>query len=562
MIRSFELRLKTTWKVSSSSFDDSITDEQPKWVLCSVFPELDEGGAVVEIVGCITDIRYVFPSHHFHRCLSESSQQKWGERLQATHASRAQDSKRQLENFIDSTSHEMRNPLSAILQCADSIITSHNALEIPQDHQTSYQVISVATIEAADTIVQCSKHMKTIVDDVLTISKLDSGLFVMTPVHVQLESVARDAVKMFEGEAKSADVLLEFRLEESCNTFSIDQVSLDPTRVLQVLINLLTNAIKFTRLEERRHIKVSLGVSHSQPTHNHDGTVQFLPSSESCESQALKADWEKGVVLFVTFSVTDTGRGMSDSEHKLLFARFSQASPRTHIEYGGSGLGLFISRQLTEMHGGAIGFSSKAGIGSTFSFYIKAREIPTAQREDFGKGNVSIRAQAAVLRRQSDHTRFDDPSPDTKPTHSEVPNNQLHILIVEDNLVNQRVLAKQLRSIGMNVAVANHGEEALEYLRTTNYCLKNGFRNVLSLILMDWEMPVMDGLTCVRRIRQLQRDGAVSGHVPVIAVTANVRTEQVEVALEAGMDDVISKPFRIPELRDCIQKTLRHIDDG
>ncbi|KAJ4351033.1 hypothetical protein N0V95_004204 [Ascochyta clinopodiicola] len=133
----------------------------------------------------------------------------------------------------------------------------------------------------------------------------------------------------------------------------------------------------------------------------------------------------------------------------------------------------------------------------------------------------------------------------------------LHILIVEDNLVNQRVLAKQLRNVGMHVAVANHGGEALEYLRSTNYCRADGSGNELTLILMDWEMPVMDGLTCVANIRKLQEQGVVTEHVPVIAVTANVRSEQVETALQAGMDDVISKPFRIPELRACIQKTLR-----
>lgn len=134
----------------------------------------------------------------------------------------------------------------------------------------------------------------------------------------------------------------------------------------------------------------------------------------------------------------------------------------------------------------------------------------------------------------------------------------INVLIVEDNLVNQRVLANQLKNIGMNVAVANHGVEALEYLRTTKYCIPNegSAAKGLSLILMDWEMPVMDGLTCVREIRKLQSLGVVRGHVPVVAVTANVRNEQVTEALEAGMDNVISKPFRIPELCACMHNTV------
>ncbi|KAF3039147.1 hypothetical protein E8E12_003623 [Didymella heteroderae] len=143
--------------------------------------------------------------------------------------------------------------------------------------------------------------------------------------------------------------------------------------------------------------------------------------------------------------------------------------------------------------------------------------------------------------------------------HRDVPDSDLHILIVEDNLVNQRVLAKQLRNEGMNVAVANHGGEALEYLRSTRYCKANGIGKELTLILMDWEMPVMNGLQCVENIRKMQGEGEINGHVPVIAVTANVRSEQVEMALQAGMDDVISKPFRIPELKTCIQKTLRNV---
>jgi signal transduction histidine kinase/ActR/RegA family two-component response regulator len=496
-----------------------------------------------------------------------ASQQKWGETIQASQASRAHESKRQLENFIDTTSHEMRNPLSAIVQCADSIISSHKSLEHPTDHQTTYRSISDTTIDAAETIVQCSKHMKTIVDDVLTISKLDSGLFIMTPVDVKLESIARDAVKMFEVEAKSAGVDLYFQLEESCKNMHIRNVSLDPTRVLQVLINLLTNAIKFTRLEETRRICVSLGISLEQPSHNADGRVSFIRMSETSEAQTLQADWENGEIVYVVFSVQDTGRGLSDAEHALLFARFSQASPRTHIDYGGSGLGLFISRRLTEMHGGAIGFASKAGVGSTFSFYIKSRKSKPPRLERNGSNatvELSKRTQAAALNDRCHDGKSAPLNTSVTLTEDEVASCELYILIVEDNLVNQRVLAKQLRNLGMHVAVANHGGEAIEYLRNTNYCIKDASTTSdisttpipLSLILMDWEMPVMDGLTCVRSIRQLQHDGVVHGHVPVIAVTANVRSEQVEVALDAGMDDVISKPFRIPELCACIRKTL------
>lgn len=211
------------------------------------------------------------------------------------------------------------------------------------------------------------------------------------------------------------------------------------------------------------------------------------------------------------------------------------------------------------MHGGAIGFASKSGVGSTFSFYVKSRKC--ANRPIFNRNasnaavSLSIRAQETILTSRSLNEK--DELPRINSSSNIIPNKDLHVLIVEDNLVNQRVLAKQLRNTGMQVAVANHGGEALEYLRTTNYCISDGTGKPLEIILMDWEMPVMDGLTCVRNIRELQIEGVVSTHVPVIAVTANVRSEQVEIALKAGMDDVISKPFRIPELCACIQKTLK-----
>jgi signal transduction histidine kinase len=131
----------------ANDVNDSISEERHKWVLCSIFPEQSLDGEIVEIIGCITDI----------------SQQKWGEQLQAAQATRAKESKRQLESFIDTTSHEMRNPLSAIVQCADCIISAHKAFEQSTCFDENYQKTLLSTVDSAETIVQCSKHMKTIV---------------------------------------------------------------------------------------------------------------------------------------------------------------------------------------------------------------------------------------------------------------------------------------------------------------------------------------------------------------------------------------------------------------
>jgi CheY-like chemotaxis protein len=133
-----------------------------------------------------------------------------------------------------------------------------------------------------------------------------------------------------------------------------------------------------------------------------------------------------------------------------------------------------------------------------------------------------------------------------------------HVLIVEDNIVNQKVLSKQLRSVGCIVSVANHGGEALTFLETSTFWKgRETDGQELSVVLMDLEMPVMDGLTCVRKIRELQREGSIVRHIPVIAVTANARSEQIAIAKESGMDSVVTKPFRIPELLPEMERQAR-----
>jgi signal transduction histidine kinase len=137
-------------------------------------------------------------------------------------------------DFIDTTSHEMRNPLSAIMQCADGILTAYTPHERQPLSPGIWSVFLEQTLDAAQTIAQCAQHMRHIVDDILTISKLDSGLLAITPVDAQPEDIVRHAVKMFEAEAKAASLELSFVVDQSYRDLQIDWVSLDPTRVLQV----------------------------------------------------------------------------------------------------------------------------------------------------------------------------------------------------------------------------------------------------------------------------------------------------------------------------------------
>jgi len=160
-----------------------------------------------------------------------------------------------------------------------------------------------------------------------------------------------------------------------------------------------------------------------------------------------------------------------------------------------------------------------------------------------------------IARRMAQPSEVGRPIPASRTSSLE--HKKLKILIVEDNLVNQRVLQKQLQNLGYVTHLANHGGEALDTLKQSRFWSGQESSGMdLSVILMDLEMPVMDGLTCARKIREFELDGSIVRHVPIIAVTANARMEQIQTALAAGMDDVMPKPFRIPELIPKIEELM------
>ncbi|KAK5171140.1 uncharacterized protein LTR77_004284 [Saxophila tyrrhenica] len=541
---SHEFRFRAQWEDRNGNRGDT-------WVLFSGYPEKHADGRLKSIFGSITNI----------------SQQKWAEGIQTRKMEEAVELKRQQENFIDITSHEMRNPLSAILQCSDEIISSLTEFKNNGDKDLPDSLLS-SCLDAAQIINLCSQHQKRIVDDILTLSKLDSALLLVTPVDAQPLTVVQRALKMHEGELQAADIQMKFLVDQSYRDLGLDWVRLDPSRVLQVLINLTTNAIKFTGTERKRTITVTIAACLERPSEMKDAPVQYFSTRRKNGAQIDDKDWGDGQKVYIHFAVRDTGRGLNAEEKKMLFMRFSQASPRTHVQYGGSGLGLFISRELTELQGGEIGVESEAGKGSTFAFYIVARKSTAPAEADAITGmkysahkNRSAVAQAAKKATESLASTA-KPSPNgTVPSSSTSPLEPIkhRVLIVEDNLVNQRVLQKQLKNLGTEVHLANHGGEALEKLRQSSYWTGNAGKPgtlELGVVLMDQEMPVMDGLTCTRKIRELEQEGKLVGHVPIIAVTANARAEQVKTALEAGMDDVVSKPFRIPELVPKIEELM------
>ncbi|KAJ1327825.1 two-component system, sensor histidine kinase and response regulator [Microdochium nivale] len=529
---------------------DSIMDT---WVLLSAYPETDVDGNIKGIFGCITDI----------------STQKFAEQIQAQRREEAVELKRQQENFIDITSHEMRNPLSAILQCADEIsgtLTKYKGTEEAKQLSDVLRSVVDGALEAANTITLCASHQKRIVDDILTLSKLDSQLLLVTPVDVQPMAVVKRVLKMFEGELNTNGIQVTSLVKNRFLDLGIDWVRLDPSRLLQVLINLLTNAIKFTQARPERSIIVTLDASKDISEVTKCGVQYFQSDSANKEDLTDHSDWGDGEKINLHFSVQDTGRGLDEHESKLLFQRFSQATPRTHVQYGGSGLGLFISRILTELQGGQIGVTSQKGVGSTFSFYVKCRRSSEPSQD-----NMTLPPSAPPLTRApGSSTVIENRQPIQSGPGSRLAartpliqprivggQRVFDVLIVEDNVVNQRVLQRQLRNVGNNTKVANHGGEALAVLENSRYWIgKEETGDDISVILMDLEMPIMDGMTCARKIRELERQGTIVSHIPIIAVTAYARPEQIEDAKAAGVDDVISKPFRMPELIPRIEELV------
>ncbi|KAJ3485508.1 hypothetical protein NLG97_g6801 [Lecanicillium saksenae] len=538
-----EEKVTVTQEFRFKTFEEEGERIMDTWVLMSAFPEQNADGSLKSVFGCITDI----------------SSQKWAEKVQSERREEAVELKRQQENFIDITSHEMRNPLSAILQCADQIannITAFNTRNV-----NDIETLLESCLDAANTINLCASHQKRIVDDVLTLSKLDSSLLMVTPVAEQPVRVVRRTLKMFEAELAAHDIDFDFNVDDSFARHGIKWTKLDPSRLRQVLINLMTNAIKFTQGRQNRQIKVNLSASRDISEVANEGT--YFPRNTNQMGSGIDIDedeWGTGEKVNIHCTVEDTGPGLAEEELKILFQRFQQATPRTHVQYGGSGLGLFISRILTEMQGGQIGVTSIAGQGSKFSFYIQSRQCEDASEPFEPLSCFTLPRQCRLPSTPEPAAQVNQGSHCQQAARRDKDQSkgpQYDVLIVEDNIVNQKVLQRQLVNCGNTTFVANHGQEALETLQKSRFWAgKEGDGVDISVILMDLEMPVMDGVTCARRIRELERDGTITKHIPIIAVTAYARPEQIANAKAAGIDDVISKPFRIPELLPRIDELV------
>ena len=551
-----DVRLCRMWEPPIHGKEGS--DEHHAWILAVTFP-LMENGEVTSLLGYVTDI----------------SRQKWAENVQSRNAALATDAKRRQEEFLDITSHELRNPLSAIIQLADSMIKSvETEREVVPD---AWSKIINEIKDSASTILACATHQKRIIDDVLVLSRLDSQMLSISPAPTRPADVIASTLKMFEGLAEKHKIELTLSREDGIQELRhIDSVSIDASRLMQILINLLGNAIKFTANEPTRNISIVHGIRMTMPLkfETRFGDLKWV--SPVGPKQLTLAPFDSAGArekLYVYYAVEDTGIGMSSGDMVRLFQRFSQAQSKTHITYGGSGLGLYICKELAQMQGGGIGVASRQSEGSVFVVFLETEAAAEAGQLEDQRGMTTTIPNTA-----DGDTHPDSPSTNSfwkgfslgksaaqREAASTEPEGY-HVLLVEDNLINQRVLARQLRKTKCTVTIANHGKEALAILEQSTYWKHDALGNApaedaskpisLDVVLMDVEMPVMDGVQCTRQIRLLQGRDVIAGHVPIIATTANARQEQKDSVFAAGVDRVLVKPFTIDELMLSIRELI------
>jgi signal transduction histidine kinase len=225
-----------------------------------------------------------------------------------------------------------------MVQCADSISSSLSEMaglidegSFAEQHstQTKLKALISNSVDAIETIQACATHQKRIVDDILTLSKLDSKLLVISPITMQPTVLLQNTYKMFKEEASKANVTLEAFCDSSLSKLGIDYAIVDPSRVLQILINLLTNAIKFTQDQSTRKVEVIMGASLSAEK---KFDVEYIPQAAEREDFLNQPEYGDGGVFYLHFTVRDTGCGLTPEHKAKLFLRFSQATPKTQVQ--------------------------------------------------------------------------------------------------------------------------------------------------------------------------------------------------------------------------------------
>ncbi len=388
---------------------------------------------------------------------------------------KAEEAARAKSDFLANMSHEIRTPMNGVSGMLQLLLRS--SLDDEQKNQAKLALSS-------------AEHLMVLLNDTLDMSKLEADQLTLESIEVDLPELVRDSAETFKGKATEKGVQIKVHLEDDL----APKIVGDPTRLKQVLINLIGNAVKFV-----------------------DSTGQIHVSVKS----RTKAGHE-----VLRFEVEDDGIGVAPDLQDHIFERFTQAEATTTREFGGTGLGLSICKQLVELMAGRIGVVSDGTSGSLFWFEIPLRRRATAPRKD-----------TEVLVSEAPD------APVGGSLHSAT--ESFSILLAEDSHVNQQVIKACFLPFDVNLVCVENGEEALSALN----------KEAFGVVLMDVQMPVLDGVETTKRIRASRESWA---QTPVIALTANAMKGDRETYLEAGMNGYVSKPVDLELLLEEITRITGH----
>jgi PAS domain S-box-containing protein len=371
------------------------------------------------------------------------------------------------EQFLANISHEIRTPINGIAGMADLLGQNANAAE----HETYLNAIR-----------HSAENLKLIINDILDLAAIESGKLKFEKIGFNLSDLVPSLISTFAYQAKEKNITLDYTIEKKLNRILIG----DPVRLNQVLINLISNAVKFT----------------------HSGSINV-----SCSTERLQKD-----TCWVRFEITDTGIGIPSEKLNTIFESFSQADASVTRKYGGSGLGLTIVKQLVELQNGKITVRSEENAGSTFIVLIP-----------YAIGKAKTIFTSTLASQKSQDNTF------TK---------RLNVLLVEDNDINRLYAKSILKNWQCEVDIAENGLVAIEKVKSGDY----------DLVLMDIQMPVMDGYEATRTIRLLD---VAKRDIPILALTANATKPDIEKCLSSGMNDYLPKPFTPDDLHRKIVLDLK-----
>ena len=419
--------------------------------------------------------------------------------LRARRAKRAAEkSEQDKARFLAVMSHEIRTPMNAILASMELLGRS----KLTQQQR-----------QLSDLAGNASEALLELLDDVLDFSKLEASRVVLSKVPTDIRQLARGVVDIAELQAREKNLAIALHIDVPAATCLL----LDPARIRQILINLTSNAVKFT---ERGLVQIRITLAFDAASN-----ISAIPSTTTAGATLLLA-------------VSDTGIGVAADRQQALFRPYHQAhqthaAPQTSTRrFGGTGLGLAICRELCELMGGNIQFVSKQGVGSTVSCRIPV-ELAPATGTDANAGEID---QAALLKTDQPAPRQTARAALLQPA---APVDAPHILAVEDHPGNRMVLQRQLTQLGYRFTIVNDGLSALEQTA----------HNTFALMLLDCYLPDIDGYTVASRQRARE---AGASHLPIIAISAAVDQAHLDACMRSGMDGTLRKPLRLAALETLL----------